>query len=339
MLRSSRLLLEAIGASPSLPAVAVGLDGDAPSSFTTVFDDWRMAKLRSGLHHDLVPPGPWATILFDPHGYEPGHGTALLTAAAGALLPTGQLLCTPPPRYPAEKWLEALRERFRRVEEESGLYRAAEGLQAPPEPVSMYESFGCRFETVAGIFSPRGVDPGTALMLEALLPQVAGRRLLDLGCGAGVVGVAAAQQGADALAVDISARALRITAQNAAANGVALAVRPSDGLADLGDERFDLIATNPPFHEDFGVARRFVEGAHERLALGGSLYLVVRRAGWYAQKLRAVFGGYRLVERDGYSLFVAERREGAAAGRSPRVAPTRKHQKRMEEAARRRKRR
>lgn len=98
-----------------------------------------------------------------------------------------------------------------------------------------------------------------------------------------------------------------------------------------------MIASNPPYHTDFAVARQFIEGAYHRLSPGGALYLVVKRAGWYAQKVRTVFGGFRITEQAGYTVISAEKRPPRPAGRPEPAQPTtRKHAKRMAAANRKR---
>lgn len=61
--------------------------------------------------------------------------------------------------------------------------------------------------------------------------QVAGRRVLDVGCGAGVVAIAAARAGASSVtAVDVDPLAVAATRCNAAANGVSINARLQDVL-------------------------------------------------------------------------------------------------------------
>lgn len=86
-----------------------------------------------------------------------------------------------------------------------------------------------------------GSHPTTRLALAALERYIeAGDRVLDLGCGSGVLAVAAARLGAaDVDAVDIDDAALDATAANARANGVDVrtAMRPSA-------DRYDLVVAN-----------------------------------------------------------------------------------------------
>jgi predicted nicotinamide N-methyase len=67
--------------------------------------------------------------------------------------------------------------------------------------------------------------PAAAMLAQALweLPPGGGRAALELGCGLGLVSIAAARRGWRVTASDYDARALRIAEANARANGVALA--------------------------------------------------------------------------------------------------------------------
>jgi 16S rRNA (guanine1207-N2)-methyltransferase len=215
---------------------------------------------------------------------------------------------------------------------EDGEVLVARGSAAPGDlpPWPVYDvAFGGKvyqIQSAPGVFSPRGLDEGTRLMLGQIQPQ-AGARFLDLGCGTGVVSrIASDAWGCEVTAVDVSARALRLAAGNAPAARVVA----SDGLAALSGGRFDIIASNPPYHTDFGVARTFIEGAHRLLVSGGTLYLVVKRADWYVRKVRDLFGGCRLTEEQGYTVIAAEKREHRPGAATPAHAPTtRKHAKRQ----------
>lgn len=56
------------------------------------------------------------------------------------------------------------------------------------------------------------------------------------------------------------------------------------------------------------MAKSFIEKGFNRLKIGGWMYLVVKREAWYRNKMRAVFGGVELLERDGYLVLRAQRR-------------------------------
>ncbi len=78
-----------------------------------------------------------------------------------------------------------------------------------------------------------------------------------------------------------------------------------------------LTSANPPYQSDFAVARHFIEKGFNRLNIGGSLFMVTRRRAWYENKLRAIFGGCRVTERDGYFVFSAQKRSARYANARP----------------------
>lgn len=167
------------------------------------------------------------------------------------------------------------------------------------------------FETEPRLFSPNAVDRGTLAMLSAL-EFSENDRVLDLGCGYGAVGIYAAKRIGEANVVlcDVSEEAVAAARDNAIRNGVpAIDIRVSDGFDRLPDGEFTLILSNPPYHTDFSVARRFIEGGFRRLSPGGKMAMVTKRLDWYKNKLISVFGGVRVTERDGYYVFIAEKRE------------------------------
>ena len=177
------------------------------------------------------------------------------------------------------------------------------------------ENTSMRFHTEAGLFSPRGLDAGTKAMLSCASFR-AGDKVLDLGCGYGVVGVYAAKLigGRAVTMADINPRAVRLAAENAAANGVPeIQVVQSDGFREIRESGFTLILSNPPYNSDFSVAKHFIEKGFNRLVLGGRLMMVTKRKLWYQKKLSAIFGGTTVQEVDGYFVFAAEKRSDTYA--------------------------
>ena len=108
-----------------------------------------------------------------------------------------------------------------------------------------------------------------------------------------------------------------VRARNAEANGLTIAAFVSDGFRQLTETGFDAIYSNPPYQSDFAVARHFIEKGFNRLNIGGSLFMVTRRRAWYENKLRAIFGGCRVTERDGYFVFSAQKRSARYANARP----------------------
>jgi 16S rRNA (guanine1207-N2)-methyltransferase len=148
--------------------------------------------------------------------------------------------------------------------------------------------------TQAGVFAGGRIDAGTRLLLDALPEQVAGA-VLDVGCGAGVLGIAASLRGAAGVdLVDANLLAVQATAENLRRLGLPGArALASDVYGGLGDARYDLIVSNPPFHRgkvvDLDVADRLIHGAPAHLQDAGSLLLVANAFLAYGQRMARVF--------------------------------------------------
>lgn len=104
------------------------------------------------------------------------------------------------------------------------------------------------FSTANEVFSANGLDLGTSVLLRESAPPAGATRLLDLGCGWGVIAVALAAACPQAVvdAVDVNPRALALTADNAVANGVGERVRPLAPSEVDDGVRYDELWSNPP---------------------------------------------------------------------------------------------
>ena len=175
-------------------------------------------------------------------------------------------------------------------------------------------------ETRRGLFSPEHIDRGTLAMLSHV--QIApGMRIMDLGCGCGVVGIVAAKIAGEenVFMSDADPMAVETARRNAERNGVGgVQVCVSDGFQSVDASGFDLILSNPPYQTDFSVAKGFIEKGFNRLKIGGKLYMVTKRRAWYKNKMISVFGGVEIRETDGYYVFIAERRSLQYANKAPR---------------------
>jgi 16S rRNA (guanine1207-N2)-methyltransferase len=163
--------------------------------------------------------------------------------------------------------------------------------------------------TDSGVFSPRRLDPGTRLLLDAAAqPPVTGD-LLDLGSGYGPLALvmAARSPGAHVWAVDVNKRALELTMANAERAGLpnVTCALPDDPALPAW---FDLIWCNPPIRIGKQVLHALLDRWLGRLAAGAFGYLVVQRnlgsdslqswltrSGWRADRV-AARSGYRLLK-------------------------------------------
>ena len=167
-----------------------------------------------------------------------------------------------------------------------------------------------QFDTQDGVFSRDGVDPGSRLLLEQVnIPPSA--RILDIGCGYGFLGIACAKlalQG-DVTMVDVSARAVACAQNNIKINNLTNAsALVSDLYETVIEPNFDLILSNPPFHEGNSTAWPLIDGAFERLSPHGALMLVVMRDGPYIKRMEAVFGQVDVVaQANGYTVLCAKK--------------------------------
>ncbi|PTX58166.1 16S rRNA (guanine1207-N2)-methyltransferase [Melghirimyces profundicolus] len=160
-----------------------------------------------------------------------------------------------------------------------------------------------RFRADAGVFSKKGIDFGTRLLIEtAELPETG--EILDLGCGYGPVGIACAffAPACRVTMVDVNRRALELAERNAGINGVKdrVEVLESDGLQAVRQRRFAGILTNPPIRTGKKTVYRLFRECRDQLEPGGSLWVVIRKqqGGASAKKeLETLFPEVGIVEK------------------------------------------
>ncbi|EGE46416.1 methyltransferase [Streptomyces sp. SID4928] len=159
----------------------------------------------------------------------------------------------------------------------------------------------------AGIFCAERLDIGTRFFLKHLPTRSGAVRVVDLGCGNGVLGLSAAVANPDAhlTFVDESYGAVASaeeTFRAGAPAGAKAAFLVGDGLADLDPGSVDLVLNNPPFHSHLATtdatARTMFAGAKTALRQGGELWVVGNRHLSYHTHLRRIFGNCTTVAGD-----------------------------------------
>ncbi|MEU7689158.1 methyltransferase [Microbispora hainanensis] len=159
----------------------------------------------------------------------------------------------------------------------------------------------------AGVFSAERLDAGTRLLLSALPARTGPEHVVDLGCGNGVIGLAAAlsNREAEVTFIDESYQALASAEATFRANApddAAARFEAADGLAGFPPGTADLVLNNPPFHTHRGrtdaTAWRMFNGSRAALRRGGELWVVGNRHLGYHVKLRRLFGNCAVVASD-----------------------------------------
>jgi 16S rRNA (guanine1207-N2)-methyltransferase len=224
---------------------------------------------------------------------------------------------------PNDTWLAGeLHKLFRKLERRSTsagvLYIATK-----TEPVKKHKNFACEFAfrdvgrliraySRPGVFSHRRIDPGARRLIDAMQIDP-GARVLDIGCGAGTVALAAAYrvEGVAVHAVDSNARAVECTRRGAELNGFTnLTVEINFHGNYQGTGQYDLALANPPYYSNFRIARHFLTAGLKALRPGGQMLLVTKQPQWYDEHMSQWFDEVILTECKGYYLVQAVHRPG-----------------------------
>lgn len=166
------------------------------------------------------------------------------------------------------------------------------------------------FMALPGVFSYDRLDQGTAVLLEHL-PAPATGHLLDLGCGAGVIGLTFKARSPELQVTlsDIDALALRSAELNSLRQQLQAQVIASDGLQQL-QQRYDYIISNPPFHQgkstDYQFAERLFADAKQHLTKDGQLWIIANRHLPYEDWAQQHFARVEImVQSNGFKLLLA----------------------------------
>ncbi len=165
------------------------------------------------------------------------------------------------------------------------------------------------FHTTWGLFSPTAVDEGSRLLIEEMEIRPTDA-VLDVGCGYGAIGIAAAAlalQGTVDL-VDKDFVAVNYAKKNVAANRLEHAnCYLSNLLSHVPPEKkFDVILSNPPAQGGRELLSILLHDAKAHLKPGGKLYLVTVSGlkEFVKRNFQEVFGNYEKV-RQGKTYTVA----------------------------------
>lgn len=139
--------------------------------------------------------------------------------------------------------------------------------------------FDLKLKTDSGVFSKLRVDFGSRTLIAAMLQlQLVAGNILDLGCGYGPIGLAAASKWPQRLVemVDVNQRALNLARFNAQVNGLNNTKIYASDCYEQVQNKFALIVTNPPIRAGKNTVNQILQ-AKEHLVAGGIFLAVIQK--------------------------------------------------------------
>ena len=165
------------------------------------------------------------------------------------------------------------------------------------------------FLTASGIFSKEKADKGTVVLAESMVISN-GCKVLDIGCGIGILGIVAAKvYGAKIVLTDINKRAVFLARKNLDLNKTEGRILHSDLYKKIQDKDFDVITSNPPQNAGKEICFQIIEQSKNHLKNGGNLQIVARpnKGGkTLAKKMEETFGNVdQIARKSGYAVYLS----------------------------------
>ena len=286
------------------------LAGDVTCHTLDVYDRHAIEKVWHArcLCSPHLPPGPWDMVRFKTGPRRMAGELALdLMQEIHLLRPAAFELDYDGRERDRNDLLAKIRDDPDRVRDFSARWKASVPGMEPVE-----------FTSFPGCFCHRRLDEGGLALAEVASRELkerasGGVRLLDMGCGCGLVGllVAMAVPGVSLVMVDSHSRAVEAATMNAKAQGADAEVILSDtGTPARMDGTFDVFVGNPPYYSDYRIADVFLETAVRALKPGGVCYTVVKNAAGLKPVQERRFPRVDVVGRRGYAVLRSKKEEG-----------------------------
>tara|TARA_Y100000310_G_C20588892_1_gene766918 strand:- start:29 stop:619 length:591 start_codon:yes stop_codon:yes gene_type:complete len=167
------------------------------------------------------------------------------------------------------------------------------------------------FWTGSGVFSAKRVDKGTELLVNSAIINEG--RVLDMGCGIGIVGIVVAKYFPDIMVVmtDINKRAVKLAKRNIKLNNVDNVEVRHGNLFEPINEKFNIILINPPQKAGKKLCFEMIEKSADYLVKKGLLQIVARHnkgGKELSKRMREVFGNVKdIAKKAGYRVYVSEK--------------------------------
>ena len=170
---------------------------------------------------------------------------------------------------------------------------------------------GMEFEfcTASGVFSKDKIDKGTLVLAENMIIGK-NSNVLDIGCGIGVLGIAAARFfNANAVMSDVNNRAVMLAKKNAKSNNVKAEAFQGNLYEKITQNDFDVILSNPPQTAGKEICFQLIEQSKNYIKNNGSLQLVARHnkgGKTLSEKMQEVFGNVKVIAKEaGYWVYLS----------------------------------
>ncbi len=165
--------------------------------------------------------------------------------------------------------------------------------------------------SASGVFSKRKLDRGTDVFLHNLIIKD-GWRVLDIGCGNGIVGIALKKLNPKIGVVmsDINKRAVMLAKKNVKMHQLDNQVVRSDLFEKIAG-KFDTILSNPPQHAGKDVCFAIIQQALKFLKKGGLLQIVARHnkgGKTLEEEMQRVFGNVKeIAKKSGFRVYLSKK--------------------------------
>ena len=134
------------------------------------------------------------------------------------------------------------------------------------------------FLTDNGVFSKDGLDFGSRLLLETIPLEEVGGKVLDMGCGYGVLGIVLNKiLSCEVDMVDVNLRALHLCDLNIKENKCNNIKAFESNCYEKINSKYSCIITNPPIRAGKKIVYEMVMNAKDYLDEDGNLFLVIRK--------------------------------------------------------------
>ncbi len=168
------------------------------------------------------------------------------------------------------------------------------------------------FYSSSGVFSKDNIDKGTLILAESMVIEK-NSKVLDVGCGIGILGIAAAKLfNAKVVMCEINKRAAMLAKKNCRLNNAECEIYHGNLYEKIRQDDFDAILSNPPQNAGKYLCFQLIIQSKNHLKNNGNLQLVARHnkgGKSLSEKMEETFGNVRVIARkSGYRVYFSVKR-------------------------------